>query len=186
MAVFSKEDQELVKRLNSILGTSHRSTPYDLKKPADLKEALVNKTGEMLDLWEYYSNIDGLYEEWDEFLEAYNTPIYSLITIDEDSSDLDSPYTDIHRLLGELLGSFEDLNRTVEVECRDLWMFALKGSDFCDYIGLGGVKFEFSQADWHTLIGNIEFPLEGYNGVAEDSMNLFTDIVVKSIKARGK
>jgi hypothetical protein len=70
--MFNKEKAGLIEKLNKALGMSHRTKPYDMKKAADLKDALLFAVSAYRDYSHYYFSLVDVDEMFDESLEYYD------------------------------------------------------------------------------------------------------------------
>ncbi|NLB78154.1 MAG: hypothetical protein GX796_04700, partial [Clostridiaceae bacterium] len=69
---YSKEEREVIERLNNILGMKHRSRPFDFTNVDDLKEAFKYIVAEYIDYMNYYMTLVDIMEHFDESLEYYD------------------------------------------------------------------------------------------------------------------
>lgn len=70
---FDSENRKVIETLNASLGTKHRTMPYNLSNPNDLKHALMMATGAYRDYNHYRRELCGVGEDFDESLEHYDT-----------------------------------------------------------------------------------------------------------------
>lgn len=69
---YSKEEREVIERLNLILGMKHRSKPYDFTNTDDLSEAFTMVVAEYIDYLNYHMTVENIIELFDESLEYYD------------------------------------------------------------------------------------------------------------------
>lgn len=67
----SKRRQRESEIINKGMGMSHRTKPYDLKKPSDLVRFTEMATAEYMDMYYYHSNIQDVCEGYNESLEHF-------------------------------------------------------------------------------------------------------------------
>jgi len=71
--MLNDEDKNIIKSMNTILGTNHRSEPYNLVSDDDLRQALLFAVAEYRDYCNYENIISKLSGDFDESLEHYDT-----------------------------------------------------------------------------------------------------------------
>ena len=71
--MLNDEDKNIIKSMNTILGTNHRSEPYNLISDDDLKQALLFAVAEYRDYCNYEDILSKLAGDFDESLEYYDT-----------------------------------------------------------------------------------------------------------------
>jgi hypothetical protein len=103
--LFDSENRRIIKDLNAGLGTKHRTTPYDLNKPADLKHALMMAAGAYSDYRHYLHELYGIAENFDESLENYDT----IAWINQDSEKSDGEANKCADALNVAISTFEEL-----------------------------------------------------------------------------
>ena len=107
MAELNKEHLDIIKALNKHLGTHHRSTPYDLTKDADLKQALTMAVAAYADYSHYLYTLDALIEDFDESLEHYDTT--SWFFMGNKNEKADSMALECASSLNEAASAFSDI-----------------------------------------------------------------------------
>ena len=71
--LFDKENQRIIKTMNTYMGTEHRETPYEMNNPNDLKQLLTLAVAAYRDYRNYWLVLARLQEDFDESLENYDT-----------------------------------------------------------------------------------------------------------------
>ena len=70
--LFDSENRRVVEALNTGMGTKHRTKPYNLNNPSDLKHALKMAVGAYCDYRLYACELSEIAERFDESLENYD------------------------------------------------------------------------------------------------------------------
>ncbi len=88
--MFDKEKAAVIKHMNEALGMFHRSKPYDVKNPEDLKHALLLSISAYKDYQHYYYELTDLGEKFDESLEYYDPASWFFLTVDAEKVETDA------------------------------------------------------------------------------------------------
>ena len=88
--LFDSENRRVINTLNAGLGTKHRTKPYNLNNPDDLKHALTMAVGAYRDYHHYKRELLGVAEDFDESLEHYDTITWVNQGSEFDNTDVES------------------------------------------------------------------------------------------------
>ena len=105
--MFDKEDAANTRRLNEVLGTDHRSKPYDMNKAEDLQHALTMTVAAYRDYTHYSLTLDGLADDFDESVEHFATASWINMTLNPDK--VDKQIVKCVTSLNKASGCFRDL-----------------------------------------------------------------------------
>lgn len=85
--MFDRENAEHIEKFNAHTGMKHRSTPYDLTNPADLKQAFRLTVAACMDYRDYRRTMEQVYENFDESIEYYDTASWINMGYDPEKAD---------------------------------------------------------------------------------------------------
>jgi len=88
--LFDGENRRVIETLNAGLGTKHRTKPYNLNSPDDLKHALTMAVGAYRDYYHYKRELLGVAEDFDESLEHYDTITWINQGSESDNADIEA------------------------------------------------------------------------------------------------
>jgi len=71
--MFDKENADNIEKINAFMGMRHRSTPYDLTNPDDLRQAFLLTVAACMDYRGYWRSLENIAENLDESVEHYDT-----------------------------------------------------------------------------------------------------------------
>jgi len=86
--MFDRENAENIEKINAFMGMRHRSTPYDLTNPDDLKQAFLLTVAASMDYRRYWRSLENIAEEFDESLEYYDTAAWLNMSLNPGKSDV--------------------------------------------------------------------------------------------------
>jgi hypothetical protein len=173
MKYISKEESENIKKLNKILGTQHRSKPYNFKNPDDIIYATVMATAEYLDLANYWMTLYEVDESFDESLEHYDTAAWINIGLkgSTERKDIDRALSSLRKTTSV----FRELMDTSEEKCTAMWYIVFFSSSSNVREHFFGQLEDYNEATikkaLEKTIENI-FEIE-YNGNVETSSRNF-------------
>jgi len=105
--LFDSENRRIIETLNASLGTKHRTKPYNLNNPSDLKHALMIVNGAYRDYWHYKRELMGVSENFDESLKHYDT--ISWINQGIESEKVDDVAENCAHTVGVAIDAFEKI-----------------------------------------------------------------------------
>lgn len=128
---WSKDRTARIRQLNEILQMAHRTKPYDIKNPDDLKEMVCYASGHLLDIFHYGGEIDILLENYDETIETFYPAEWLAMGQGElDGQDIEIP-ADIwaYRFLHDVQRHLDEAFKQQLDECRDAWTVFLANAN---------------------------------------------------------
>jgi len=105
--LFKPENRRIIETLNKGLGTKHRTKPYNLGNPNDLKDALMLAFAAFRDYQHYMNSLIAMSENFDESLENFDT--ISWVHLDTEPEKSNEIVVECEEALGEAIGKFEKL-----------------------------------------------------------------------------
>lgn len=133
--MYKIENAQLIEKLNMALGTKHRSKPYDLTNPSDLKHALEYAVGAYRDYRHYAAELDNLFESYDESLEHYDPA--SWFYMGRSSEKTDALSAECAGALNHALQMFEMMTERAKDNCALILKIALTSPPDTQEIVLG-------------------------------------------------
>lgn len=117
--IINKEDKQIIEQLNKVLGTSHRSRPFDFRRAEDWIEATVMATFEYLDFTLYSNQLSHMEGELDHSIEVFYPAGWAKIGLTGSTGikKIDS----VNSLLSRTLKAMEKLQEEAETRCQTIW-----------------------------------------------------------------
>lgn len=121
-----RDDKEKIELLNSVLGTSHRSKPYNLLNPDDLIELIEVVTAEYIDFRYYWMTISSINSDFDESIETFYPAKWMNMAL---KGSTDDEIDEVITAVNYAEHAMEKLMDNSEEKCVNLWRLILQ-SDF--------------------------------------------------------
>lgn len=116
------EDRELVEKLNQVMGTRYRTTPYNFKNPDDFAQALTMVTAEYIDFSYYWGEVGNVIEHLDESVETFYPAQWQKLVLGETTQkDIEHAVNKLHAAHNAL----DKLMEKAENQCQKIWFSAL-------------------------------------------------------------
>ena len=115
---YSKEEREVIERLNNILGMKHRSRPFDFTNVDDLKEAFTYIVAEYIDYMNYYMSLVDIMEHFDESLEYYDPVTWT--SLHDNNVKGDELAQEVSTDLDIACGSLREIANRSEEKCDEM------------------------------------------------------------------
>lgn len=183
MKFIKKEDRENIDKLNMLMGTNHRSKPYDLKKDEDLIEATAMATAEYVDLEHYFGILSNLSEAFDESMEFFYPDEWINIGLKGTMEDED--LSSAVESLSVTEDLFHILVDRAETKCIKLWkLVLLESSDDVIRHFFGETKHFDKETVENVLEDNLFEVLDEmeYDRVIENSVKNFAKALGKILE----
>ncbi len=183
MSFMKKEDRERVKIFNQILGTHHRTKPYDWKKPEDIIEAVTMTMAEFVDITFMDSLLSDMDDEMDEMIECYHANEWTKITTGEtwDNVELQAAM----ETLATASDAMKDLADATEETMQDVLalLFFTAPQAVRDHFFTTGWQFD-TEAVEHVIedeLAEIALGID-HDGVIEHSAQRYSQALERRIK----
>ncbi len=188
MSFMKKKDVERVELFNQVLGTHHRTKPFDWKKSEDIIEALTMAIAEFVDTVRMADQLSGMCDDFDEMIEHYHPHEWSKFAAQEEWEN-----TEVEEAMHSLALAYEtmkDLGASLHGKMQELLslLFFAVPQDVRDHFFTRG--WQFVPADVEAVIAKdlfeIVWQMDDYDGVIEHSAAKFTEELENLIKRRGQ
>ncbi|TYQ14591.1 UNVERIFIED_CONTAM: hypothetical protein Cloal_0942 [Acetivibrio alkalicellulosi] len=173
MNFYKKEDRKKIELINKGMGTSHRTKPYDLKKPEDVICYTEMITAEYMDMKSYLCWLQDVMELYDDSLEYFHPDIWINLGSGEDESE----YSEASYILTEVDSVFVELVNKAEQRCYDAWKYVFESN--------------FIETHQHFFDEVMSIDLEIFDRIFEETILEIVNVeyqynVIKSAKAFAK
>ena len=183
MDFMKKEDRERVKIFNQVLGTKHRTKPYDWNKAEDIIEAVTMTTAEFVDITHMDAALAELDSDLDQMIECYHPNEWTKITTG-DTWDHFELQEAMHTLT-TASDAMQDLANVAEEDMQEMLslLFFRASQTVRDYFFTPGWQFDAKIAKQVIAeeLCDIALDME-YDGVIPHSAGNFTKALEQRIK----
>ena len=184
----NSEDRENVEKLNDLLGTNHRTKPYDIKNDDDLIEMTKMITAEYVDMSHYWSELANLEENFDESLEIFNPAGW--VNIGLKGSTNDDIIDDAISSLKHTTNLFGNIMDKSEEKCINVWRFILKNPIKKVHKCFFGKIVNYNEEVINNVLSEdyiFEVSVKiNYDGIVENSVKGFAENLLKALKSKAE